>query len=265
MSILKSAGNTNGSSRTHLAFFQSEVLALARQCDTLTAKKPTEAALHKSRVLDLWALIPCFCRNPADLESTFPALAQILVRAMGDKRYPELIVSIAGPRTLSIAKRLIRTLTLSFFAPNYRLSFAGDWRRLSKVFKAEQLNSRSSLKERRLRNVDEKLKLLRLFLRSSFLPCSNLLTHCILRKRAGSKIWRLMKFRSTNLRITRSARHFHKYRLSHRQLPLWHAWHHKLFCRLSSRKLFSDCLKPRSRRRTCQTRYALCSVFRRRL
>jgi hypothetical protein len=43
-------------------------------------------------VIDLWGLFPSFCLQPLDIEVTFPALAQTFVKAMGDKRYPELLV-----------------------------------------------------------------------------------------------------------------------------------------------------------------------------
>jgi ribosomal RNA-processing protein 12 len=82
-----------------LEFFQCTILQLARQCDAFSAAPHVDAvsaSFHRARVIDLWSLFPCFCRHPTDLDATFPALSQTLVRAMGDARYPELVV-----RTLS--------------------------------------------------------------------------------------------------------------------------------------------------------------------
>jgi len=42
--------------------------------------------------MDMWSLFPVFCTGPPmDLVSTFPKLAQILVKAMSDKRYPQIV------------------------------------------------------------------------------------------------------------------------------------------------------------------------------
>jgi len=79
--------------RPSLDFFQKKILDLARQCDAFGALHAATASFHRARVIDLWSLFPCFCRHPTDLEATFPALSQTLVRAMGDARYPELVVS----------------------------------------------------------------------------------------------------------------------------------------------------------------------------
>jgi ribosomal RNA-processing protein 12 len=99
LNAIKASVSTGSSPyQPRLAFFQSHVLALARKCDlaggsdNLTA---VEASIQRSRVIDLWSLFPSFCSKPIDVEVTFPALAQTIVRAMGDKRYPELLVSLS--------------------------------------------------------------------------------------------------------------------------------------------------------------------------
>lgn len=79
-----------------LSFFQHRVLNIARKCDAASASSKITAAtssIYKSYVIDLWSLFPSCCSNPLDVESTFPSLAQTLVRAMTDKRYPQLLVS----------------------------------------------------------------------------------------------------------------------------------------------------------------------------
>jgi hypothetical protein len=81
-----------------LAFFQGTILALARKCDTATAAPSltaAEADSQKARVLELWSLLPAFCSNPADVEVTFPTLSQTLIKAVADKRYPQLVVSLS--------------------------------------------------------------------------------------------------------------------------------------------------------------------------
>jgi hypothetical protein len=91
---MTAAVSTTESKRPRLAFFQQSVLSLARQWDGLSVNHPEKAAFHKGRVMDLWNLFPCFCLHPGDLETAFPVLSPILIRAMSDKRYhPHLVVS----------------------------------------------------------------------------------------------------------------------------------------------------------------------------
>jgi hypothetical protein len=96
LDVIKSSLSTDSNPyRPRLAFYQSHVLALARKCDSASASDNltvVEASIQRSRVIDLWGLFPSFCLQPLDIEVTFPALAQTFVKAMGDKRYPELLV-----------------------------------------------------------------------------------------------------------------------------------------------------------------------------
>ena len=98
LNVIKSSLSADSSPyRPRLAFFQSHVLGLARKCDAGSAGDnltAVEASIQRSRVLDLWCLFPSFCLHPLDIELTFPTLAQTVLRAMGDKRYPELLVSL---------------------------------------------------------------------------------------------------------------------------------------------------------------------------
>jgi hypothetical protein len=81
-----------GNNRTHLAFFQTEVLPLARKCDALFANSEgSKGTMLRSQVINLWGLFPIFCRFPADVATTFPNLAPILIKAMNDERYPEFV------------------------------------------------------------------------------------------------------------------------------------------------------------------------------
>lgn len=95
--VLKSASaSASAHHRPNLAFFQGTILALARKCDVATAAASltaAEADSQKARVLELWSLLPAFCSNPADVEVTFPTLSQTLIKAVADKRYPQLVVS----------------------------------------------------------------------------------------------------------------------------------------------------------------------------
>jgi hypothetical protein len=91
--VMKVAASISGSFQIHISFFQENVLPLTRHYDALSVRHPTKAASYKSQVLDLWALFPIFCRHPVDLVSSFPKLVPVLVRAMNDERYPQLLVS----------------------------------------------------------------------------------------------------------------------------------------------------------------------------
>jgi ribosomal RNA-processing protein 12 len=97
LNVIKSSISADSNPyRPRLAFFQSHVLGLARKCDAASSSDnltAVEASIQRTRVIDLWSLFPSFCAHPLDVETTFPALAQTLVRAMSDKRYPELLVS----------------------------------------------------------------------------------------------------------------------------------------------------------------------------
>ena len=96
LQVMRSAAMRAASSdmrKPRIAFFQEEILSLARTCDSLSINHPAEAAFHRGRVLDLWNLLPTFCRHPDDAQRTFPGLSSILIRAMGDTRYhPQLVV-----------------------------------------------------------------------------------------------------------------------------------------------------------------------------
>ena len=86
-----------------LSFFKNVILDLARKCDAAAAKTTTTMAaavtkqrssILQSRVYDLWSLFPCFCIRVTnkDLQYMFPNLVVTLVKAMGDVRYPKLVV-----------------------------------------------------------------------------------------------------------------------------------------------------------------------------
>jgi hypothetical protein len=91
--VFKASGSVSTNIPLHLSFFQDHILPLARHFDGLSVKRPTGAVFFRSLVTKLWGLLPIFCRRPADLDETLPELAPTLVKAMTDKRYPELTVS----------------------------------------------------------------------------------------------------------------------------------------------------------------------------
>jgi hypothetical protein len=82
--------------KTHLSFFQGNVLSLARKCDAATAdghRTAAEISIQKSRVLELWSLFPSFCVYPVDMKENFESVAKTVLKAIGDYvRYPALIV-----------------------------------------------------------------------------------------------------------------------------------------------------------------------------
>jgi ribosomal RNA-processing protein 12 len=94
---MKNAALAAQPTQPRLAFFQSTVLQMARECDKLTAASATTSTmrnLYKTRVIELWSLFPCFCKSPIDVDDILPAMASILAKALADKRYPELVVRI---------------------------------------------------------------------------------------------------------------------------------------------------------------------------
>ncbi|KAL7464586.1 hypothetical protein ACHAXS_004926 [Conticribra weissflogii] len=98
-SELGSMPATSAMEKSHISFFQGQVLNLARKCDAASAdghRTVAEASIQKSRVVELWSLFPSFCVHPMDMKENFAALAKTLVKALGDhSRYPKLIVSTA--------------------------------------------------------------------------------------------------------------------------------------------------------------------------
>jgi hypothetical protein len=92
---LKSASMSAQPKQPSLAFFQAEVLGLARTCDKLAATIFVERNFHTTRVVELWGLFPGFCKRPSDLSSALPSLTTTLARALEDSRYPQLVVRCA--------------------------------------------------------------------------------------------------------------------------------------------------------------------------
>lgn len=117
---MKSSETERGETKPSLSFFQQTVLPLARFYDSQAANGAANSLKRKRTVLALWGLFPCFCRRPTDLEAVFPGLAPLLVRAMNDVRYPELVVS----QKLPSANAYLSTANLHVsFAFVLRLSF----------------------------------------------------------------------------------------------------------------------------------------------
>jgi hypothetical protein len=83
--------------KTHLSFFQGNVLNLARKCDAASAdghRTAAEISIQKARVVELWSLFPSFCVYPVDMKVNFENIAKTVLKAIGDYvRYPALIVS----------------------------------------------------------------------------------------------------------------------------------------------------------------------------
>lgn len=102
-------GGNDSNIRLHLSFFHADVLSLARHVDNLSQtttmddkrnnpKKQNMAVVlssYRQQVSDMWSLFPIFCQHPLDLSSALPQLVPILIRALKDSRYPEILVSFA--------------------------------------------------------------------------------------------------------------------------------------------------------------------------
>lgn len=100
INLLKSRGAKYYSEQPtyHLAFFQSQILNLARKCDAAAAISSSSSVmnnhqqLQKQACVDLWSLLVFFCANPVDMQSTLPALVPTMLRAIQDVRYhPHLV------------------------------------------------------------------------------------------------------------------------------------------------------------------------------
>jgi hypothetical protein len=90
---MRHSGPPVGTGCASLAFFQDQVLPLARSFDALPKESSIDDISRRHHAVELWALFPGFCVEPKDLATSLPKLAPILVRAMKDKRYPQLLVS----------------------------------------------------------------------------------------------------------------------------------------------------------------------------
>ncbi len=98
--LLHAAMKSSPSAPSSLAHFRDTILPLARAHDK-AASSPNatsvESNQHRQRVADAWALLPLYCRlSPPDVEDVFPKLAQILVKAVQDKRYPSVLLSVCS-------------------------------------------------------------------------------------------------------------------------------------------------------------------------
>jgi hypothetical protein len=111
---MKLSGPVVASQEVNLEFFQNEVLPLARRFDALSVKGTQGAAVYRSQVVKLWDLLPLFCYNPADLNTSLQKLSPILVKAMNDQRYPEFVVSLPSRSVDFLHMPVVATL-INFF------------------------------------------------------------------------------------------------------------------------------------------------------
>lgn len=90
--MMRQSGPPVGAVCDSLSFFQDQVLPLARRFDTLAGDGSIDDVSRRNLAAELWSLFPGFCVHPKDLSTSLPKLAPTLVRAMKDKRYPQLLV-----------------------------------------------------------------------------------------------------------------------------------------------------------------------------
>eukprot|EP00934_Nitzschia_sp_Nitz4_P005270 Nitzschia sp. Nitz4//scaffold12_size214221//12562//16305//NITZ4_001476-RA/size214221-augustus-gene-0.19-mRNA-1//-1//CDS//3329534948//5260//frame0 len=93
LKLMRQAGSSCPSAR--LSFFIDDVLQMARQLDTLAVEKFADSVILRSLVSDLWSLLPAIASDPTDLAEALPKFAPIAVRALKDKRYPLIVISIS--------------------------------------------------------------------------------------------------------------------------------------------------------------------------
>jgi len=102
--LMKNHGaNADGNQICELAYFQSNILALARQCDiaasalqkTEDENVAVEVSQQRQACTDLFALLQVFCScYPSDVAESFVKLCPTLIKAMQDKRYPHFTTTI---------------------------------------------------------------------------------------------------------------------------------------------------------------------------
>ena len=90
---MRQNGTFPDTAQTSLLFFQDEIIPLARRFDVLANETEKDAVVRKQQAIEFWSLFPTFCVFPRDVATSLPKLAPVLVRAMKDKRYPQLLVS----------------------------------------------------------------------------------------------------------------------------------------------------------------------------
>jgi NUC173 domain len=110
---MKTAALASQPEHPKLAFFQSSVLGLARVCDKLATTTKKNHNFYQARVVDLWSLLPCFCKAPTDIDDVLPSLATTFGKALEDKRYPQLVVCIHWKKYFLL--RLTSPLPLRYF------------------------------------------------------------------------------------------------------------------------------------------------------
>lgn len=88
--IMKQSGPSPDADAS-LLFFHNEIIPLARRFDVLVSES-NDSVVRKHQAVELWSLFPYFCVAPHDLVTTLPNLSPVLIRAMKDKKYPQLLV-----------------------------------------------------------------------------------------------------------------------------------------------------------------------------
>jgi len=94
--IMRQNAQFSGTAQTSLQFFQDEIIPLARRFDVLAKEGEKDTMVRKQQAVEFWSLFPSFCVFPRDVVTSLPKLAPVLVRAMKDRRYPQLLIHIAG-------------------------------------------------------------------------------------------------------------------------------------------------------------------------
>jgi NUC173 domain len=91
LKVMRLGGPPTGVGCASLAFFQNDIVPVIHDFDT--AECNGDFNTRRQIVVELWSLLPCFCVRPNDIAASLPKLAPFLVRAMKEKKYPQLLVS----------------------------------------------------------------------------------------------------------------------------------------------------------------------------
>ncbi|CAM9289853.1 unnamed protein product [Chrysoparadoxa australica] len=95
-----------GSYPSELHYFHTQVLSVARLCDSLVRGgtcTANEMATQKTRVVQLWQLLSAVCVCPTDISSQFDTLAPLLANALHDQRYGTLLAEVCAGLVVLVA------------------------------------------------------------------------------------------------------------------------------------------------------------------
>lgn len=135
ITIMKSASHLAQPFPLELAFFQDEVLALARRFDRVVSTGPPKYKLeNRLGVIETWKLLPCvFEQLPPDVTERLSTLTTTMTKALEDTRYPELTPVICqslsqlakcGEENLELHAEVLESASASLLPVLFKISMS---------------------------------------------------------------------------------------------------------------------------------------------